>query len=311
VLARHARSLIAVLVCVGARSAFGQDLSGVPEVRLHVAGCPAEWANELRDRLRLELSVLGQERSRLVRPELGSFHVHCEGGKIELRVEVGGRSASRQVDLGPEGKPSMLARALALCLAELADGLWNEPRRRPRFERPAPLGRPSSFILLGATMHRVGRPGAWLFGGALGGHLRWSRLFGASSDVRVDVGAVDASRATVHATSASLWLGLLVTSNAGPWHWAVGPGARVGWAWLRGDPSAAGLRGERLDGPWAGPVLSARLLGPARGSRWTGALSGEAGIFTLPLTGRLGTEQELFALRGAWMGITLGVGVAP
>jgi hypothetical protein len=301
--------------------AHAQDVSSLPDVPLAVTGCGQRFREELRASLRIEIDALAQERPDRPRPELVLIRVECAGPgvrKIEV-VSREGKRATTELDQS-ELPPDARIRALALSTTELVDALWTkkpaEPPRAPSsppVQRPAPRATARAkrlfSLLVGSTAERVGKPGAWVLGGALS--LEWP-LTGALVSVFEARGQTGTARSEIGSVDVETWTGAvhgLVGWDTGRWRWGVGPGARLGLAILRGE-STATLQGDRVRSVWGGPTLKARLVHELPGSPVLLAFGGDAGLVAWGLAGTLDGTRRVFALDGAWVGVTLGVGVS-
>ena len=162
---------------------------------------------------------------------------------------------------------------------------------------------------MGPVVERAGRPGAWLFGGELDLKVRWGAFITPLVQLCAESGTGGSDTLPVRVTSGSGAAYLLLGTGIAAWRWGVGPGARAGVAWLSGEASGAPqLRGDTLRAPWAGLGLRAeigrQLAAPMRAS-----LGADAGIITLRAAGTLDDKRRVFALDGAWVGLTLTAGV--
>jgi hypothetical protein len=309
--------LLLLLLCCVPSFGSAQDVSSLPDVPLSLAGCPAEWSTRLRDLLRLELDALSRERAESIHSAVASIEIQCDGDHVIATAGlVSGRRSAVRVDqnrVEPETRP----RAVALSTAELVDALLqarqappkpNAPPPEPASKSQSPTA-PAPSLLAGVSARRVGRPGAWLPGIHLGGELPASRAVALALDLRLASGRSGAEPVSVDIRLGSLGAHLLIGSHAAPFRWGVGPGARVGWASLEGHPEAD-TNLQRLSGLWAGPGLLARFSHELRPRSLLLAASLDGGLITLPVKGLIDGQERVFAVDGAWLGVTVGIGLS-
>ncbi len=299
-----------------ASSAKAEDVASLPDVPLVVVGCPRDYEAELRASLLIEIDALAQERPSEPRPKIGQIRVECSG-EASVRVEVlSVRGQRAKLDLDQrEIAPDARVRALALSTTELVDSLSAPARPAARIEnRPSstPLhhSRESPSLLLGPLVERVGRPPTWLFGGSLSFEVPLARFLAPVVEARGEAGSfgVETARVRVDAWSGSLHL--LVGSHAERWRWGAGPGVRLGIVTLRGDPGdSTDLRGASTRSWWGGPGIKARIAYAWPAVPVVVSLSGDAGLVAWAVVGTLDDTRRVFALDGAWVGVTLGAGV--
>ncbi len=307
------------LLVLGSPPAQADESSATNLPPVVVLGCPDEWSTELRDLLALELQTLIQERRDIEHTRFGRVAVECRAGQVRIDVELASGERSQRW-VATEGiEREARARTVALTATELVDALWLErepPPTPPRIERPQPTRRAQRqlrpSVHVAGSLRRTGRPGVWLFGGLIGAELPVTRALAPVADLRLHVGRRSTDLATVDVFSCSAASHLLVGSHAGVWRWGAGPGVRLGWVSLRGDPeSGTDLRGERLGGLWGGPGILGRVtLAPGAGQLLL-TLSLDGGLVTLPVTGTLDSGTAVFAMDGGWLGAALGVGMEP
>jgi hypothetical protein len=296
-------------------SALAQDVSTLAEVVLSVEGCPEEWPSILERQLRIEVDALVRERRSDPGPDLDQVTVLCAGDEVQIRVRV--RSGAQQATtLDRAGSdPDALLRAVALSTTELVATLWAEPipdpPARPAPPRPRVAPHSEPMLLVGASAHRTGTPGAWLLGPTVAVELPLTRALVPMLDLRGDFGSARTSVAPVSIQAGSAGAHLLIGSQGRRWRWGAGPGLRVGWAELRGDPTfRSGYQSARVGGVFLGPSLAARFgYALARPLPWIGVVA-DGGLITRSVTGTLDTAPALYAVDGAWLGLTLWVGAS-
>jgi hypothetical protein len=156
-------------------------------------------------------------------------------------------------------------------------------------------------------MRRVGHPGTWLGGGALGVELGISDHLRVAFDGHGEIGSTRVALATVSWTAFSLGTELLANLRAGPFDLAAGAGVRVARLSLEATPAPSDARGDRMDALWAGPLLSVRGICPfaERGFIY---LAIETGLVGSPVSGRVNDGSALLDASGGWALGTLGAG---
>lgn len=287
-------------------------------VRLHLATCVVQ-SDLVEDLVGIEL---GFERMRAHQAALEVF-TSCEQDVLRIYIERahtwGGPSpavvrdiAERRItlsDVQGEGGP----RLVALNIAELVQdqGLLNPqpgplPTQvvRPRPEVPAPSG---PRVRLGAapSVRLVPAPNRALPGARLsvavdaGAAAAWPWTLEADvgfeqSSAAVPLGDVRTRVATV-ALSAGARLSL-----AERWALALQAGFRGGWVWLDAASSDATVAAAGGDGPWAGPLVGARVR---YGDRLGVALGVEGGWTLHGVFGDAGGARV--GLERGWLGADL------
>jgi hypothetical protein len=312
---------ICLLMLAPARG-FAQDLSSLPDVPVSFADCAQDWSDRLRDQLRIEIDALAKERQDATHPELDQVGVECRGSEVRIRVRV--RSGAEKVAaLDPIGlEPDARVRTVALTVTELIGALWFDaeapsprrpapPRARPAPPTPATASQRAPAMWIGGSLKRVGSPGTWLGGGVVALELPVTRALAPLFDLRGEFGRAPSRVAPVTVETWSFGAELLIGSHEGKFRWGAGPGFRLGWATLRGEPATtSNLVGHRVAGWFGGPAVAARLgysiLYPFL---WVG-LAVDGGLVTLPVTGRLDAGPALFAMDGAWVGAALSLGLS-
>jgi hypothetical protein len=315
-----------VLLVSGA--SLAQEASRVPELPLIITGCPREYEVQLPAAVRIEANALNQERSREARPPaLRQIAVTCSEPTI-VHVDVllmQGQVASRDLDqstLAPEAR----VRALALSTMELVDELWTSIRApqataarssianrvvRPvvveRLPRPTPVAR---AVLVAPVVERVGRPGAWLFGGEIELAWRIGSVATASGQLRGLTGNAGSDGTPVRVTSGSSAGYVLFGNATGRLRWGIGPGLRAGVAVLSGDAkNDPALQGYTLTAPWGGIGGRAEVSRDFSVVPLRVALSSEAGVVTLRAVGTMDNTRQIYALDGVWFAIVLATGL--
>jgi len=317
------RAVVLVSLVLGPLPARAQDWSALPDVPLSLAGCPDAWTSRLRDQLRIEIDALGREHPTAEHADLERVMVECRGSTVRIRVRTHS-GAENDTELDAAGvEPDALVRTVALSAAELAGALWFDTvPRRPPDPRPPPaevgpsrgrarVARPPPLFWLGGSVRRAGSPGTWLVGGALASELPVTRVLGPLFDVRAELGRAKPARAPVAVEAWSLGAYLLAALPTGSVRTGVGPGLRVGWVALRGEPAPESeLDGHRVSGVFAGPSLVGRV-GYALSAPfpWVG-LTVDGGLITWSVTGKVDAGPALFEFGGAWAGLALCLGLS-
>jgi hypothetical protein len=152
-----------------------------------------------------------------------------------------------------------------------------------------------------------------------GGGLRWwqaltpSLAWAASGEIGAS--SVDVSFGAVDVTTASLALALAWRIPLGHVVLYTGPGGRIGFTHIAGNPrNAMQAEGKRFYAAYGGVIWLNRIEYRA-GPRLRLGLEIEPGLTTLPVSGTTGSSQaspresQTFALDGFWLGSSLTIGV--
>jgi hypothetical protein len=295
---------------------------------VQVATCPEELAARLPAVVKLEIDVLLRERGSTHAPP-ESVAVRCEDEVVRIEVTLEGASRRSSIDLHALASEHR-ARAVGLAAAELVHAMASrapEPPPSPpppsppppapiapaQPERPAPTPPPRASarpaLFAGALGESMGKPAALLFGARVALLYPLGQLFVPALSVDASAGGLTARSARITAQTITAAAHLYVGTTTGTVRWDVGPGARIGWMHLAGNPEP----GTRLDGltlsaPWGGPELGARVAYGAPRSPLV-ALELGAGFVTLPISGFRDQTERIYEVRGPWVSLCAEVGV--
>lgn len=311
--ALHAGALVALLLV--ARPTHG---SGAEILALTLESCPQIDEARLRELFVIELGTVRPTGARDV-----DVRVVCDGARVavELRDRALGRSWRADVDLAAAPEATRL-RLLVLAVTEQ----WALERPAPApTPSPAPSPAPVDVSVLArapspppappwrvdarAVVRRAGSPGVWLVGAGVGVERALARHLGLALDVGADGGDLVAPVARVNVRDLAASAALFATAAAGRWSFGAGPGFSVGLASLSGAPFAADARGSTLDALWAGPTLAARAR-VALGRGVSLVADAGAGYTSRRVNGLVDMQSTLFELRGPWLALGVGAGVA-
>jgi hypothetical protein len=320
------RSLVFALLLASARSA----LAAGPEIAVSVDPCVPVNHAQLERILAIELgtSTAGQNTPH---PPTHVW-VSCGVQGIELRLEDPlTRKSMFRVLPASSFRDASSTRLLALAIAEFVVASWIELRVQPT---PAvePLGpRPSPAQTARATQvleRRAPNINARTSSLSIGAQLSlWSAndsvMFGASLrfvqqalaplawtlGADVNHGSVGSAVGDVSVTTGSVSLALALHVKADDVVFYSGPGGRIGFARLSGDPrDPTRTVGTHFFAPYGGLCWWNRI--EYRGeSDVLLALEFELGLVTLPATATSYTGSGL-ALRGVWFTPGLSLGLA-
>jgi hypothetical protein len=282
--------------------------------------------------------VDAQEVRRLVPIEMGAplgagagdprdttrVSVGCVAGapqvvRLEVRDPMTGRTLDRDVTLEGVSKADQ-ARLVAIASVELVAASQGDPghalEAAPALvvaARPAPPPpEPPRWRALASGSLRVfaGLPRA-LVGGDLALERQLRRRFEVTADAAVEGAPQSTALGDVDALVASLGVVGSLRGARGRATWQAGVGARGGVARLVGQdaPSALGVvQARTVSAPWIGPLVAARAT-LAFGRTFIASLGAEAGYVTSEVVGHVVGHPDV-GVRGAWWGVTLGVGFA-
>ena len=297
-------------------AALGLALAGTPawaagptDVRLVTEACPGIDAVRLEELVALELGTVGAGRT--LSPAV--VELVCDGERIAItatETQTGRQSHAEVLARGTTGPAGL--RLLAISVSELvatseAPIAQRRSHERENAQQPEPMRRFRASAA--ASLRRVGRPATWLEGGALGADLAFARHFALAIEGRGEIGSTTTILTTVDWRVAGASVAVLAGAGRGAWRIEAGPGMEVGLVKLSAHDTATGAKGSSLSAPWAGP------LGRLRVSRAFGGralLLGqiEGGWVMKPVTGDVSDGRPLVELRGGWVGLTIGAGMA-
>lgn len=273
-----------------------------------VTGCEDIDVDNLRQLLAIELRTLGAAHT-----FVGEVRIRCEGDLVEVEAQHSpGETLRTQLTLRGAERGS-ITRLLALRISELVappsvSVAPASPAPPPvaQVQSPvAPANPPQSALTAMATLRRVGDPGTWLSGLALGGERAPFTHLTIRGDLGFALGRTSTTVADLAWREISLAVSVLGTARLGPLELGAGPGFRGAWAWLAASDVSEGKQGRHLSAPWAGPFAAGRVALPAR-SAWQVALDLEAGLVLVPVQGLIDGKDALLTIDGPWLGAQLG-----
>jgi len=279
------------------------------DATLVVAGCTDIDVGELRQLLAIELRTLGAAPA-----AAGNVRVRCEGDLVEVLTQSRPGEPSLRTQLTLHGaERGAITRLLALRISELvappsAPAVAPPPDPpRPAEAQPAvlPVRSLQTAFTAMATLRRMGDPGTWLSGLAVGGARSPFAHLTIHGALGLALGRTSTKIADLSWRELSLAISVLGTARLGTIELGAGPGFRGAWAWLAAKDVSEGKRGRSLSAPWAGPFVVGRIALPAR-SRWQVALDLEAGLVMLPVQGLIDGKDALLTIDGSWLGAQLG-----
>lgn len=293
---------------------------------LWISDCPEELAGALPAVVKLEIDVLLREHGAARdRPE--RVAVRCAGDQAHIDVTLDGTSRDSTLQIGALA-PEHRARAVALATAELVHSLSNRsaapgkaalPRAIPEPVPPPPAPsatpstpRPRPALFLGGLAESLGKPPTLLLGARAAFHYPLGRTFVPALAVDGSFGGFSSSQsARIAVSNLSTAIQLYLGTTTGQLRWEVGPGARLGWVHLAGEPSAGTmLDGYSLAGVWTGPELRARVQYGAQEQRSLRlALELAAGFVVLPVRGLLDGTEPIYAVEGPWISVCASLGL--
>jgi hypothetical protein len=308
---------------------WGEGALAAPDQQIRVSDCSAELTAQLPGVIGLEIDVLLRERGPTrAPPEL--IAVRCEAERALISVTLDGASRESSIELGVLAKEHR-ARAVALAAAELVHSMSNRPPDAkvtppaPKPSAPAPSsaskqpsrgassqpGAPRPTLLVGGLAEWLGKPATPLFGARAELLYPLGKLVVPALSVDGALGAFPAESARVSATTISASAQLYFGTSTGSLRWDTGPGARVGWARIAGDPNDdAMLEGRALTAAWGGPEARARVAygaSPLRSPVF--ALELAAGLVVLPIRGLVDGARRVYAVEGPWLSICAQLGL--
>jgi hypothetical protein len=325
-----------VVVLVAAPAARAGNVVPPPAIPVQVTGCADEVASALPSLVSLEIDVLLRERG-ATRAAPDNISVRCTDDAAHIEVALAGARRGSTIALGALA-PEHRARAVALAAAELVDALSARAAAPPgdatSTPTPAPVApatppdeaaraaadasspRPGArrAVLVGAAAEWLGQPKQALFGARLAAHYPVSARVVPALSLDASFGDFSSTSGQVTARTfggaAHLYFGV----GAGKLHLHAGPGARVGWVQLRGQPPAgSALDGLALSGMWAGPELRGRVAYHAFRSPQIAlqlALELGAGVVAKAVRGRADGTTAVYSIDGAWLSACVQAGVS-
>jgi hypothetical protein len=176
---------------------------------------------------------------------------------------------------------------------------------------PGPVPRtPPAWRLMGLVARRKfsgGGVGLDTWGGAFSAERRLRRPLAVVTELALDFDRRPVAAGDVVATNGSFGAALLATTSGSRLAGQLGAGLRVGLVNLQGvtiDSSDSSFQGRSALLPWAGPLLTARLLGSA--GRLSLVLGVEAGWTVLRASGTQ-IDQVVVSISGPWVGLSAGL----
>lgn len=299
------------------------ELGAAPPVRVVFEGdCPELDAREVGRILAIELRLPTTE------PDRGEewatrVQAECNELAVGLRVDdpLTRKQLARTFDLTGSA-PTTRARLVALAIAELVLASWTELVSNPTPRVPATgpavpeeLHESARRTAAEQMQSERSRTRLWLSGGphvfidaALWGvglrwALQWPGLFGFELDLRVDHGGrlTELGELVADRVTAS------VTPHLHFGRWRFGAGARAGAVRMSGIAAQADVRERQGVAPWLGALM---LVGvEATFGGFAVQLHTEVGVTLLSVVGRAG-GTDLLPLRGGWLALEIGVGLA-
>ncbi len=316
------------------------DHPGEPRVVLDMSACPPDTATAVLRILAIEIGDVLVEPRQPVSSNDDRLSYACDGNLIRITAD-GSRPAARfertlsLSDFPADAAPRALALAGIEAIATLSPTVRRHIQARARpiakakalpsatstvetppppvvvlYDAPSPPATPdsSSTITLSAIWRRFPTAqgiSAW------GGRVAVDRPIGMRFNLALDLDVVAGDRQLPAGEVA----GVLISGGAsfglrGQWpHVAynLAVGARGGVARLVGHPrDAASVAGSSAILPWAGPMLSGRILA-GRGRLFAGATM-EIGMAFLEAKGTANGDTVM-AIRGVWVSLGLGAGI--
>jgi hypothetical protein len=308
---------------------FARAQAPLPEsgLRVRVANCADDLAGRLPSVVKLEIDVLLRERGPTRSPP-ETIAVRCEEEKAHIEVTLDGASRASTIDLHALAAEHR-ARAVGLAAAELVHAMAGRPRAqdappssptppmlraesdRPALDASARRFSPGPTLLVGGLLEWRGNPAALLIGGRMAFQYPLGKVVIPALSVDASFGGIPSRSAHVAAQTVSTGAHLYFGTTTGSVRWDVGPGARLGWVHLVGQPDpGSGLQGHTLNAAWGGPEVRARVAysaSPLRPALL--ALELGAGVVALPVHGLLDGTEPVYAVEGLWMSVCAAVGL--
>jgi hypothetical protein len=275
--------------------------------------------------VKLEIDVLLREHG-ATRDRPQRIDIRCAGSGAHIEVTLDGASRDSTLEIGALA-PEHRARAVALATAELVHSLANRsaaagkavaPDAKPMPATPPPLSsntqtpRARPALFLGGLAESLGEPATPMLGARLGFYYPLGSVVVPALSVDGSLGGFSSTQSS-HVTVSNLTFGahLYLGTTTGRVRWEAGPGARLGWVYLAGEPSAGSpLEGDSLAGIWAGPEARARVQYGVEEQRTLRlALELAAGFVALPVRGLLDGAEAIYAVEGPWISMCASLGI--
>jgi hypothetical protein len=291
----------------------------IAEPQIQVKDCP----EELPAVVKLEIDVLLRERGPTRAPP-ERIAIHCAEERAQIQVTMDGASRESSLELGVLA-PEHRARAVALAAAELVHSMSSRPRVAAVKPTAAPTPAPTSesaprevasprawqrpTLLVGGLVEWLGEPATSLFGARVAFHYPIGRVVVPSLSVDGTLGGFSTQSARVSVATLSAASHVYFGANTGSVRFDAGPGVRLGWLRLAGQPDETSmLEGRSLAAAWGGPEARARVAyGASRSSVL--ALELGAGVAVLPVRGLIDGVQRVYAVEGPWLSLCAQVGI--
>jgi hypothetical protein len=246
--------------------------------------------------------------------------------RLEVRDPTTGKTLERVVTLVGVARSDrgrlVAISAVELVAASRSGGREPEPPPAPKpvappvvVAAPPPPSPPEApprwrVLAVGGVRGFAGLP-RLLPGGGLAVQRAFAGPLSVGGDVMLEGLSQPTSLGDVDTLVGSASAAALLRAEAGRVTWETGLGLRGGFARLSGQASDAALGGT-MTARWGGPMLALRAS-MAAGRTFVVSLGGELGWVTAGVAGHVvganGQASDV-AIRGAWWGATLGVGLA-
>jgi hypothetical protein len=312
-----------VLGLVWSAAARAQTSRPDADTYVRVESCSEQLRAELPAVVKLEIDVLLRERGPTRAPP-ERIVIRCRDERAQIEVTLGGASRESSIDVGQLAAEPR-ARAVALAAAELVHAMSSQtPAQKapePALTQPAPAAArtlepprrslPRPALLAGGVAEWLGKPGTLLWGARLAFHYPLGALVVPALSLDGTSGDFSSRSARITVTTVTAGAHAYFGTTTGRVRWAAGPGARLGWAQLAGQPDAGSVyEGQTLAAAWGGPEARARV---AYGMTESGspllALEVAAGVVTLPVRGLLDQRESVYALAGPWLSLCAELGL--
>jgi len=319
---------LSIAASLALRAGLASGAERHPSVALEIGACLDVEQAEVRRIVAIELRALmiGSDSAE----PITRVAVDCYNPLVEIRVEdpVTGKSLERKIDLSTSER-TIRARLLALAIAELVSSSWTELVSNPD-PTVAPAGPVASererraaqqtvrireelrrrpIVFGAAAMGRFFLRGAGPLWGGRAEVMPRLPIGSLTLDANVDHGVVKASLGDVSMTTASGGVGWRAEWSDRTWLVEAGGEARLGAVWLYGTPRSpeqvAGAGGVAWTG---GPVFVVRS-GFLPWERTQVTVGVELGYALVGANGRVAGVPEV-RLDGAWVGLSLGIGLS-
>jgi hypothetical protein len=294
---------------------------------IQIASCPDELLSRLPGVIRLEIEVLLRERGATRAPP-DRIGVRCEADRAQIEVTMAGSTQSSSIDLGVLAAEHR-ARAVALAAAELVHSMsTGAPRPEPPAPPPVPTAPPSpeppdraapepvlrrqkphAALFFGPLVELLGKPAAPLLGARLALQVPVGSVVVPTLSADGGFGGVHARSAQVKIETAGAAAHLYVGTTSARVRWELGPGARIGYVHLAGEPAdGSGLEGRTLAAAWGGAEARARVaFAPVHSPAF--ALELGAGYVTWPVRGLRDGTERIYSVEGPWASFCAEVGL--